>query len=62
IPFVLGAIALDRVTVISRALRRHTHTINVLAGLLLVALGIAIATGQFGLVTSHLARLTPGWL
>ncbi|MBC7460453.1 MAG: sulfite exporter TauE/SafE family protein [Thermoleophilia bacterium] len=62
IPFLLGAIALDRVQVVSRALRRHTRAINLVGGVLLVALGIAIATGQFGVVTAHLARLTPGWL
>jgi len=62
IPFILGAVALDRVQVVSRALRRHTHAINVVGGALLVVIGLLIATGQFGEVTSHLARLTPGWL
>jgi cytochrome c-type biogenesis protein len=62
VPFILGAIALDRVTMVSRALRRHAKGIRIVGGALLTVLGIAIATGQFGIVTAHLARIAPDWL
>lgn len=62
IPFLLGAVALERVGAVSRALRRHARTIRIVGGALLLALGVAIATGRFGEVTSRLAPLTPDWL
>ncbi|MCW2927195.1 MAG: Cytochrome biosis protein ResC [Thermoleophilia bacterium] len=62
IPFVLGAIALDRVGSISRALRRHARAIRIGGGILLVVLGVAIATGGFGYIAARLARIAPGWL
>lgn len=62
IPFLLGAVALDRVGVASRALRRHGVAIRVVGGTLLLLLGVAIATGRFGDVTARLAPLTPDWL
>lgn len=62
IPFLLGALALDRVRAISIALRRHARGIRVASGAVLVLLGIAIATGGFGQVTARLARMVPGWM
>lgn len=62
IPFLLGAVALERVGVASRALRRHAIAIRIAGGTLLLVLGIAIATGRFGDVTARLAPLTPDWL
>jgi cytochrome c-type biogenesis protein len=62
VPFLLAAVALDRVGSISRRLRRHARAIRVTGGLLLVVLGIAIATGGFGEVTARLARMVPEWL
>lgn len=62
IPFLLGALALDRVRGISQRLRRHARAIRIGGGALLVVLGVAIATGGFGLVTARLARIVPEWL
>lgn len=62
LPFVAAAVALDRVHGISRALRRHARTIRVTGGVLLVVLGVAIATGGFGAVAARLARIVPGWI
>ncbi|MCW2960777.1 MAG: cytochrome c biosis protein [Thermoleophilia bacterium] len=62
IPFLLGAIAIERVHGISRALRRHAKAIRITGGLLLLVLGTAIATGRFGEVTARLARIAPDWL
>ncbi|MCW2956874.1 MAG: cytochrome c-type biosis protein CcdA, partial [Thermoleophilia bacterium] len=62
IPFLLGAVAIDRIGGISRALRRHGPRVRVIGGALLLLLGVAIATGRFGEVTSRLARIAPDWL
>ena len=62
IPFILGAVMLDRVRGVSAALRRHARAIRIGGGVLLVMLGVAIATGGFGYVAARLARIVPGWL
>lgn len=62
LPFLIGALALDRVRSVSRRLRRHARAIRITGGVLLVLLGVAIATGGFGLVTARLARIVPEWL
>lgn len=62
VPFLLAAVALERVRGIPTRLRRHARTIRIVAGALLVALGIAMATGGFGQVTARLARSVPDWL
>jgi cytochrome c-type biogenesis protein len=62
IPFLLGAIALDRVQAISSSVRRHARGIRIVGGSMLVVLGIAIATGAFGALAAHLARIVPDWI
>ena len=62
IPFVLGAVALDRIHAISTRVRAHARTIRITGGILLVVLGVAIATGLFGQLAARLARIVPGWL
>ncbi|MCB0877977.1 MAG: cytochrome c biogenesis protein CcdA [Thermoleophilia bacterium] len=62
VPFILGAVALDRVHAISSRVRAHARGIRITGGVLLVVLGIAIATGLFGQLAAHLARVVPGWL
>jgi cytochrome c-type biogenesis protein len=62
VPFVLGAVALDRVHGLSSRVRAHARTIRIVGGLLLAVLGVAIATGAFGQLAAHLARIVPDWL
>jgi cytochrome c-type biogenesis protein len=62
IPFILGAIALDRVQSISSRVRRHARGIRIVGGTLLVVLGVAIATGAFGQLAARLARIVPSWI
>lgn len=62
VPFLAGAVALDRVSGLSARLRRRARAIRIGGGLLLVLLGVAIATGGFGIVTARLARVVPEWL
>lgn len=46
IPFILTAIALDRVQGILRRLRRHLHTIKVASGVLMIIIGALVFTGD----------------
>ena len=62
VPFVAGAIALDRVQGLSTRMRRHAQSLRRGGGILLLVLGISIATGGFGRLTAHMARLVPDWL
>lgn len=62
IPFLIGAIALDRIEPLARWLRSHARVIRIAGGTLLAALGFAIATGLFGNVASRLARIVPDWI
>jgi cytochrome c-type biogenesis protein len=62
VPFILAALALDRVSAISRAMRRHARTIRTVGGAMLVLVGVAIATGMFGQVAARLARIVPDWI
>jgi len=62
VPFLLGAVALERVRLISSSLRRHARAVGRTAGAVLVLLGVAMATGTFGEVTARLARTVPDWM
>lgn len=46
VPFVLAALALARITPALRFLSRHSVLVSRIAGVILMGLGIAIATGQ----------------
>lgn len=62
IPFVVAALGLQRFLRVSRAVREHTRTIQLVAGLAMVGMGVLIATGAMGKLTAHLARLLPALL
>lgn len=62
LPFLLGAVFLDRVHGVSRAIRKHAPAIRIAGGVTLTVIGVLIATGQFGDLTARLARLAPAWL
>jgi cytochrome c-type biogenesis protein len=47
VPFVVAALATEWMAVASAWLRRHTHAIGRVGGLLLVAIGVAEATGAW---------------
>ena len=46
LPFVITAVALDRVQGLLRRLKRHLNTLKVASGLLLILIGILVYTGE----------------
>jgi cytochrome c-type biogenesis protein len=61
VPFMLAALGLASSPGLSERLRRAGPTIERVAGVLLVALGILLATGIYHHLTSYLARFTPAF-
>ncbi|GAA3511010.1 cytochrome c biogenesis CcdA family protein [Georgenia daeguensis] len=57
VPFVILAMAFSRSTRVLGFLRRHRLTIQRLGGALLVALGLAMVTGLWGLLSGYLQGL-----
>jgi cytochrome c-type biogenesis protein len=61
VPFMLAALGLASWPGLSERLRRAGPTIERVAGVLLVALGVLLATGLYSHLTSYLARFTPAF-
>jgi cytochrome c-type biogenesis protein len=61
VPFMLAALGLASWPTLSERLRRAGPTIERVAGVLLVALGVLLASGLYGHLTSYLARFTPAF-
>lgn len=61
VPFVAVALLFGRVGGLLRWLARHALTVNRVAGVLLMAVGILIFTGRFGVLSSWLLRVFPGF-
>jgi cytochrome c-type biogenesis protein len=59
VPFLLAALGLASFPSLTGRLRRAGPIIERVAGVLLVGLGVLLATGTYGHLTSYLARLTP---
>lgn len=59
VPFLIASLGLASWPGLSAALRRASRTVERVAGVLLVVLGVALATGTYRHLTSYLARLTP---
>ncbi len=59
VPFILAALGLASFPSLADRLRRVGTIIERVAGVLLVVLGILLATGTYGHLTSYLARFTP---
>ncbi len=59
VPFLLAALGLASFPSLTARLRRAGPIIERVAGVLLVVLGLLLATGTYGHLTSYLARLTP---
>ena len=59
VPFVLASLGLASSPALAARLRRVGPTLERVAGGLLVALGVLLATGTYAHLTSYLARFTP---
>ncbi len=59
VPFLLAALGLASFPAFASWLRRAGPVIERVAGVLLVILGLLLATGTYGHLTSYLARFTP---
>jgi cytochrome c-type biogenesis protein len=59
VPFLLTSLAIDRFFLVSRAIRRHYHTIELVSGGLLVAVGVLIFTDQLTVIVRYLTPYLP---
>ena len=59
IPFVLSAVAVERLIALTRAYSRHLVWVSRISGAMVLALGILMVTGYLPLLTAFLQSLTP---
>jgi cytochrome c-type biogenesis protein len=59
VPFLLASLGLASSPALAGRLRRIGPRVERVAGVLLVAIGLLLATGAYGHLTSYLARFTP---
>jgi cytochrome c-type biogenesis protein len=62
IPFLLSAIAVERLIELTRAFSRHLVWVSRISGVLILALGVLMVTGYMPLLTAFLQGLTPAFL
>jgi cytochrome c-type biogenesis protein len=59
IPFLLTSLAIDRFFSFTAKMRKHYHTVEVVSGGLLVAIGLLIFTDQLTVITTFLQPYLP---
>jgi cytochrome c-type biogenesis protein len=62
IPFFLSALAVNTFFNFSRTFRRYIHGFHVAAGLILIVVGILLATDYFTILNAYALKFTPKWL
>lgn len=62
VPFVIAAVALERFLASMGHLRRHLHVVSLVAGGLMVLIGLLMMTNYFGALFGALQGLTPAAL
>ncbi|MGC5615244.1 cytochrome c biogenesis CcdA family protein [Georgenia sp. Z1491] len=62
VPFVVAAVAVARSARALSALRRHARTIQVVGGVVLIALGVLLVTGAWEWIVGRLQGLVAGWV
>mgnify|MGYP001232481779 FL=1 len=60
IPFLLAGLFMTQTMSISRKVRDHWRIINLVAGVVTIALGILVATGRFTVITQKISNLGIG--
>lgn len=63
VPFILGGLAYERLLGTLGVVRRHLRVVNVLGGLMLIAVGVLLLTGWWGELTTMLQSwmVDRGW-
>jgi len=62
IPFLLSAVAVERLIELTRAYSKHLVWVSRISGTLVLALGVLMVTGYLPLLTAFLQGLTPEFL
>ncbi len=57
IPFLLTSLGVDRFLIFYGRFRRHLHTVEVVSGVLLIAIGVLILTRHFTILSGYLSFL-----
>jgi cytochrome c-type biogenesis protein len=58
VPFLLAALSIERFLVIYRHFRRHLHTLEIISGAVMIALGPLIVAHHFVVLVSWMNRVT----
>ena len=59
VPFVLSGLAINRFFAASSGLKKHMRAVEVVAGALLVGVGLLLVTGQLSLIARYMSRFFP---
>lgn len=59
VPFLLTSLAIDKFFALTARIRKHYHTIELVSGGLLVAIGVLIFTGQLTVIVRYLEPYLP---
>lgn len=62
VPFLVAAFALDWFLSWFKSFRRHLGTVKVVSGILLIVVGLLMASGEFTRLANWLSEFTPGFL
>ncbi|RDI94569.1 cytochrome c biogenesis protein CcdA [Meiothermus sp. QL-1] len=62
VPFLLVALFADRARAFLRRAARLSHAVEIVAGLVLIAVGLLLLTGTYTQLNSFFLRITPEWL
>ncbi len=57
VPFLLTALMIQRFLAFYSRFRRHLHTLEIVSGALLIALGVLLALGKFSILSQYLSFL-----
>jgi cytochrome c-type biogenesis protein len=61
IPFLLTSMAINQFFAVSKRIRKHYHTIELVSGGLIVAIGVLIFTNQFTIIVRYLQPYLPSY-
>ncbi len=56
-PFLLTSLGIDRFLSFYGRFRRHLHTVEVISGVLLIAIGVLVLTRHFTVLSGYLSFL-----